>query len=111
MSPIEQVLAAAKTIAMNGHTPTMALVKGKLGGKVPMPLLIQGLQQFKAIPKDQWQTLPDLGDALESTKQTANAERQQLEQLFQTQIQQMKADFDKKIELLEQRIAQLENQS
>ncbi|MEZ9235246.1 hypothetical protein [Shewanella sp. 10N.286.52.A9] len=111
MSPIEQVLAAAKTIAMNGHTPTMALVKGKLGGKVPMPLLIQGLQQFKAIPKDQWQTLSDLGDALESTKQTANTERQQLEQLFQTQIQQMKADFDKKIELLEQRITQLENQS
>ncbi|WP_282167680.1 hypothetical protein [Shewanella japonica] len=111
MSPIEQVLAAAKTIAMNGHTPTMALVKGKLGGKVPMPLLIQGLQQFKAIPKDQWKTLPDLGDALESTKQTTNTERQQLEQLFQTQIQQMKADFDKKIELLEQRIAQLENQS
>ncbi|GIU52147.1 hypothetical protein [Shewanella sp. KT0246] len=111
MSPIEQVLAAAKTIAMNGHTPTMALVKGKLGGKVPMPLLIQGLQQFKAIPKDQWQTLPDLGDALESNKPAANTDTQLIEQKLLTQMQQMKTEFESKISLLEKRITQLENKA
>ncbi|MCL1067085.1 hypothetical protein L2735_09730 [Shewanella olleyana] len=110
MSPIEQVLAAAKTIALNGRTPTMALVKGKLGGKVPMPLLIQGLQQFKAIPKDQWQTLPDLGNALESTKPSANSESQLIEQKLLAQMQQMKNEFEAKIDLLKQRISQLENQ-
>ena len=109
MSPIEQVLAAAKTIAMNGHTPTMALIKGKLGGRVPMPILIQGLQQFKAIPKEQWQTLPDLGDALETTKQATNDSPSMIEQQLMAQMQQMKIEFEAKIESLEKRVLQLEN--
>ncbi|MCC4831051.1 hypothetical protein Q4601_00305 [Shewanella sp. 1_MG-2023] len=109
MSPIEQVLAAAKTIAMNGHTPTMALIKGKLGGRVPMPILIQGLQQFKAIPKEQWQTLPDLGDALETTKQATNDAPSMIEQQLMAQMQQMKIEFEAKIESLEKRVLQLEN--
>lgn len=109
MSPIEQVLAAAKTIAMNGHTPTMALIKGKLGGRVPMPILIQGLQQFKAIPKEQWQTLPDLGDALETTKQATNDAPSMIEQQLMAQMQQMKIEFEAKIESLEKRVLQLES--
>ncbi len=109
MSPIEQVLAAAKTIAMNGHTPTMALIKGKLGGRVPMPILIQGLQQFKAIPKEQWQTLPDLGDALETTKQATNDAPSMIEQQLMAQMHQMKIEFEAKIESLEKRVLQLEN--
>ncbi|GGB62306.1 hypothetical protein K8B83_09450 [Shewanella inventionis] len=62
MSPIEQVLAAAKSIAINGHTPSLALIKNRLGSRFPMPVLIQGLQQFKALPKSEWQNLPELAD-------------------------------------------------
>lgn len=59
MSPIEQVLATAKIIALSGHTPTLALVKSRLSNKLPMPLIIQGLQQFKAMPKSQWHAISD----------------------------------------------------
>ena len=62
MSPIEQVLAAAKSISINGHSPSLALIKGRLGSRFPMPILIQGLQQFKALPKSEWQNLPELTD-------------------------------------------------
>lgn len=51
MSPIDQVLAAACALEASGKTPSLALIKSRVGNKIPMPLLIQGLQQFKSIPK------------------------------------------------------------
>ncbi|MBB1270559.1 hypothetical protein [Shewanella sp. SR44-3] len=60
MSPIDQVLAAAKAIALSGHTPNLALVKARLSKKLPIPVIIQGLKEFKAIPKERWSSLTDL---------------------------------------------------
>ncbi|MGL4937427.1 hypothetical protein [Shewanella sp.] len=51
MSPIDQVLAAARALEVSGKTPSLALLKTRLGTSLPLPLLIQGLQQFKALPK------------------------------------------------------------
>ncbi|MCE9678145.1 hypothetical protein LZP69_02905 [Shewanella sp. AS1] len=53
MSPIEQVLNCAKEITLSGKTPSMALLKAKLGNSLPMPVLIQGLQRFKALSKEE----------------------------------------------------------
>lgn len=54
MSSINHVLAAAKAIALKGQTPNLALIKSKVGSHVPMPILIQGLRQFKAMSKESW---------------------------------------------------------
>lgn len=110
MSPIEQVLAAAKTIAVAGHTPTLALIKGKLGKRIPMPTLIQGLQQFKAIPKEQWQDLPDLAAMMEpATTQNSDDPLVMLEQKWQARFELIQNDYDQKITALETRIAKLES--
>ncbi|QYJ87274.1 hypothetical protein K0I73_06100 [Shewanella mesophila] len=53
MSPIEQVLATAKSIASSGKTPSLALIKSRLGNQIPMPILVQGLQRFKALSKEE----------------------------------------------------------
>ncbi|WP_076408132.1 hypothetical protein [Shewanella sp. UCD-KL12] len=60
MSPLEQVLAAAKSIASKGKVPTLALIKTKLGNTLPMPILIQGLQQFKSMDSDAIKQLSEL---------------------------------------------------
>ncbi|WP_442802080.1 MULTISPECIES: hypothetical protein [unclassified Shewanella] len=49
MSPLEHVLAAAKSVASTGKQPSLVLIKTKLGNSVPLPILIQGLQQFKSM--------------------------------------------------------------
>ena len=104
MSPIEQVLAAAKSIANNGHKPSLALIKSRLGNSVPMPLLIQGLQQFKALPKSEWQHLPEL-EAIppKTTDEQSNSPNDVLAHLNQ-QIIMMQQHINK----LTQRVTQLE---
>ena len=52
MSPLEHVLAAAKLVASTGKQPSLALIKTKLGNSVPLPVLIQGLQQFKSMSQE-----------------------------------------------------------
>ena len=49
MSPIEQVLAAAQKLSLAGKSPSLALIKASLGNALPMPILVQGLQRFKAM--------------------------------------------------------------
>ncbi|MDO6617694.1 MULTISPECIES: hypothetical protein [unclassified Shewanella] len=110
MSPIEQVLAAAKSIAVAGHTPTLALIKGKLGTRIAMPTLIQGLQQFKAIPKEQWQDLPDLAAMIQpANTETAQDPLTALEQKWQAKFDAVESEFALKIAALEKRIVQLES--
>lgn len=99
MSPIEQVIAAAKAIATNGHTPSVALIKSRVG-KVPMPLIVQGLQQFKAMPKSEWQTIAEFQSPV---TQTPALDIPSIEELF-TQQQLML----KQIETLTHRVTSLE---
>lgn len=52
MSQITQVIHTARALQIAGKTPSIALLKNKLKS-IPMPLLIQGLQQFKAMSQDE----------------------------------------------------------
>ncbi|GGI74019.1 hypothetical protein [Shewanella gelidii] len=51
MSLIDKVLAAAKSIADEGKQPSLALIKARTANKIPMPILIQGLQTFRSLPE------------------------------------------------------------
>ncbi|QIR14964.1 hypothetical protein [Shewanella aestuarii] len=99
MSSIEQVIAAAKAIATNGHTPSVALIKSRVG-KVPMPLIVQGLQQFKAMPKSEWQTIPEFQAPV---TQQASQDMPSIEELLAQQ--QLMVE---QIEMLIQRVTSLE---
>jgi len=104
MSPIEQVLAAAKSIANNGHTPSLALIKSRLGNSIPMPILIQGLQQFKALPKSEWQQLPELTDIPSKADVPSDNQADPIAHLTQ-QVMTMQQHINQ----LTQRVAQLEH--
>jgi hypothetical protein len=106
MSPIEQVLAAAKSIANNGHTPSLALIKSRLGNRVSMPTLIQGLQQFKALPKSEWQHIPELSDMQSMADVPADEQPDAIAQLTQQVIA-----MQQQINQLGQRVVELERQS
>lgn len=57
------VIAAAIAVSQNGQTPTLALVKAKVGGKIPMPMLVAGLQRFKMMSESEiasFSTLPEV---------------------------------------------------
>ncbi len=44
------VLQAIASLVRDGKTPTMALVKSRLAGPVPMPVIIQTLTSYKSNP-------------------------------------------------------------
>ncbi|WP_299803337.1 hypothetical protein [uncultured Shewanella sp.] len=90
MSPLEKVLNAAKKISDEGRTPTLALIKIKLGNSIPMPILIQGLQQFKSMSAEDRAAL----SAQFSTTVDSEPEKTPM-------------DHTKKIEKLEQELADL----
>ena len=103
MSPIEHVISAAKSIAINGHTPSVALIKGRVG-KIPMPIIVQGLQQFKALPKSEWQAIADFvapeqkvaeANEIASIEVIATQQQvmqQQVNELLQTHLIRRKVD-------------------
>ena len=116
MSPIDQVLAAACALEASGKTPSLALIKSRVGNKIPMPLLIQGLQQFKSIPKAERERLAAQSKPAEASPLTVATLAQQLA-LLQQGIEQALALKNNEImqlrnELIElkQRVSQLESQ-
>lgn len=122
MSPIDQVLAAARALEASGKVPSLALIKTRLGNSLPLPILIQGLQQFKSMPKAERERLAEL-PTINSTTQTATtgdtltlamlADRLQMQQThFERHAEQQKAEIMQlKNELLElkQRLSLLES--
>ena len=106
MSPIEQVLAAAKSIALNGHTPSLALIKGRLGNTHPMPILVQGLQQFRAIPKSEWQSLPELSAIPAQQNDKASSTQMELAQVISKmdEMQNQIVELQQKILILEAQV-------
>lgn len=122
MSPIDQVLAAARALEASGKIPSLALIKTRLGNSLPLPILIQGLQQFKSMPKAERERLAEL-QTISSTTQTATtgdtltlamlADRLQMQQThFERHAEQQKAEIMQlKNELLElnQRLSLLES--
>lgn len=79
MSPIEQILAAAKSLSIAGKKPSLALIKTKIGNSVPMPILIQGLQQFKAMDASSVEKIPNLDKLPPAT--VPDEARSEIEQL------------------------------
>lgn len=122
MSPIDQVLAAARALEASGKVPSLALIKTRLGNSLPLPILIQGLQQFKSMPKAECERLAEL-QTISSTTEAATtsdtltlamlADRLQMQQThFERHAEQQKAEIMQlKNELLElkQRISLLES--
>ncbi|BCV67410.1 hypothetical protein TUM17387_27690 [Shewanella carassii] len=109
-TPLEQVMAAAAAVAQSGHTPSLALIKARLGNKLPMPLLVEGLQRFKSLPEcEREKLLEDAPQLQETVPQqavtTVEVLQQEISQLRQEQ-QQLKQEFA----ALQQRLAKLEGQ-
>ncbi|AVI64497.1 hypothetical protein CKQ84_00600 [Shewanella sp. WE21] len=123
MSPLDQVLAAARSLEACGKVPSLALIKTRLGSSLPLPILIQGLQQFKSMPKADRERLAELQTISPTTDVPATndtltltvlAERMQMQQAyFERHAEQQKTEIMQlKNELLElkQRINLLEIQ-
>jgi len=123
MSPLDQVLAAARSLEACGKVPSLALIKTRLGSSLPLPILIQGLQQFKSMPKADRERLAELQTISPTTDVPATndtltlavlAERLQIQQAyFERHAEQQKTEIMQlKNELLElkQRINLLEIQ-
>jgi hypothetical protein len=103
MSAIDSVLGAAKMLADDGKTPSVALLKAKLGNSVALPIIIQGLQRFKAMDGAQQAKIL----ASSSAPQKAEAEITTEEQIasLARQIQQLQAEQ----QVLKARLSKLEN--
>ncbi|MFQ6371280.1 hypothetical protein [Shewanella sp. YIC-542] len=110
MSPeLAPIIAAAIAINRKGHTPTLALVKTRMGGKIPMPLLVAGLQYFKNMSKEELAAFnaPSLTAPSPATATDEAGHPDLLARL--TQMQQQVDALAQYCQQLEQRILQLEN--
>ncbi|MGL5359171.1 MAG: DNA-binding protein [Shewanella sp.] len=120
MSPIDQVLAAARALEANGKTPSLALLKTRLGSSLPLPLLIQGLQQFKAMPKAERERLGQLptdlqaqapaAPKLEPGPETIAQLAEQLAAQLEAQLATQQAHFAQLIAQQQGQIVQLQNE-
>ncbi|BAJ01185.1 hypothetical protein [Shewanella violacea] len=102
MNPLEQVLAAAKLLMISGKKPSLALIKTKLGNGIPMPILIQGLQQFKAMDTDSVEKIPSLNEL--HTAAILDEDNSEFNQL-KTELAQLKQAYQN----LNTRLEKLEN--
>lgn len=109
MSPIDQVLAAACALEASGKTPSLALIKSRVGNKIPMPLLIQGLQQFKSIPKAERERLATQSQPVVEETDTAEASPLTIATLAQ-QLAQLQQGIEQTIVLKNNEIMQLKNE-
>ncbi|ABZ77545.1 conserved hypothetical protein [Shewanella halifaxensis HAW-EB4] len=110
MSPLELVLSAAKKISDESRTPTLALVKSKLGSNIPMPILIQGLQQFKSMSTEEIKALSaDCSIQAEDKAPEPSALAQQADTIakLEQELAELKAEF----KLIKQQLNKLEKHS
>lgn len=109
MNPIDQVLATALELEANGKTPSLALIKTRLGNSLPLPILIQGLQQFKSTPKAERERLTTLQMAAPTQETPATAPPLTLTLLADRLVAQQ-AHFEHIIEQQRAEIALLKKQ-
>ncbi|MPY21195.1 hypothetical protein [Shewanella sp. YLB-07] len=102
MSPIEQILVAAKSISIAGKKPSLALIKTKIGNSIPMPILIQGLQQFRAMDASSIEKIPSQGKMHAAV--VPDEGKSELDQL-KAELTQLKLAYQN----LNSRLEQLEN--
>lgn len=109
MSPIDQVLAAARALEASGKVPSLALIKTRLGSSLPLPILIQGLQQFKSMPKADRERLAELQVISPTTEVTATGDTLTLAMLAE-RLQMQQAHFDRHDEQQKAEIMQLKSE-
>lgn len=109
MSPIDQVLAAACALDASGKTPSLAQIKSRVGNKIPMPILIQGLQQFKSIPKTERERLAAQSQPVIEETHTAEASPLTVATLAQ-QLAQLQQGIEQALALKNNEIMQLTNE-
>lgn len=109
MSPIDQVLAAAWALDASGKVPSLALIKTRLGNKLPMPILIQGLQQFKSMPKAERERLATLSIPEDDGQKTTEPMRVSITTIA-AQLTELQQEFTQTIALKNTEIMQLTNE-
>lgn len=102
MSEIDSVLGAAKMLADEGKTPSVALLKAKLGNTVALPVIIQGLQRFKAMDRTQQAKILAFSCAPQKTDKESTLEEQIAS--LTLQVQQLQAEQ----QVLKDRLSKLE---
>lgn len=109
MSPLDQVLAAARSLEACGKVPSLALIKTRLGSSLPLPILIQGLQQFKYMPKADRERLAELQTISPTTDTPATNDTLTLAVLAE-RLQMQQAYFERHAEQQKTEIMQLKNE-
>lgn len=109
MSPLDQVLAAARSLEACGKVPSLALIKTRLGSSLPLPILIQGLQQFKSMPKADRERLAELQTISTTTDVPATNDTLTLAVLAE-RLQMQQAYFERHAEQQKTEIMQLKNE-
>ncbi|MCU8013513.1 MULTISPECIES: hypothetical protein [Shewanella] len=109
MSPLDQVLAAARSLEACGKVPSLALIKTRLGSSLPLPILIQGLQQFKSMPKADRERLTELQTISPTTDVPATNDTLTLAVLAE-RLQMQQAYFERHAEQQKTEIMQLKNE-
>lgn len=109
MSPLDQVLAAARSLEACGKVPSLALIKTRLGSSLPLPILIQGLQQFKSMPKADRERLTELQTISPTTDVPATNNTLTLAVLAE-RLQMQQAYFERHAEQQKTEIMQLKNE-
>ncbi|MBS0042097.1 hypothetical protein KFE26_07235 [Shewanella sp. M16] len=109
MSPLDQVLAAARSLEACGKVPSLALIKTRLGSSLPLPILIQGLQQFKSMPKADRERLAELQTISPTTDVPATNDTLTLAMLAE-RLQMQQAYFERHAEQQKTEIMQLKNE-
>ncbi|MGL4476361.1 MAG: hypothetical protein ACRCT7_18215 [Shewanella sp.] len=107
MSPLEQVINQACLLHQAGKTPSLALLKAKI--KMPMPVLVKGLQAFKQLASDEITSRAQIPSAPQINPIEA-APTQSLEQQI-AELQQQQLAMTTMIEKLTQRITELEQRA
>lgn len=125
MSPLDTIITTAHDIASSGKPPSLALIKRQLGTQYPMPVLIQGLQQYKAMSEQEKHALSqdilafknqdngkDITDALTHIDNPLNAQTQEMMTQLQQHITVLTTRLDALTQehaMLKDKVAQLEN--
>lgn len=103
MDPINQVLSLARHLELQNKKPTVALLKSKLG-KMPMPILIQGLQKFNAMAQSERKDISVIPAPMVAEESDHFDDKAQLEDL-----QNKYAELTKAYTALEKRVLALES--
>jgi len=108
MTTNDEILILANKIANKGEKPTVALIKGKLSKKVPLPVIISTLKTWQHEPS--FITLPEEKE-VNTKKETANSliQKTPFEQELHNELTHMKKEIVELKQLVKQLIDQQKN--